>query len=352
MKVALIDIQDKAKRSNMICLPKVSIIILNWNNFRDTIRCLESVYKINYPLYNVIVIDNGSTDDSVIEIMSYCKDKLSLEVVFQNYDLGFSQFEQLFINNDVSQTGTIKNKIYIIKNQDNYGYAVGNNVGIIYALGNFDIKYVLILNNDIIVDKNFLLELVISSEGEEQIGIAGPKIFYNCVNKRRDIINFAGGVMKMWRGKPCHIGMNKEDKIEYNLQKEVDYVNGACILAKRELIEKIGLLSTEFFLYWEENDLCFRAKNSGFKVVFVPGALIWHKTAASIKNLKGLEQYYMVRNRFIFMKKYASKPQLLSFFLYFFMYEFVYLSILNIIYAKNKTAFFKGVRDGLKYIIG
>jgi GT2 family glycosyltransferase len=335
----------------MICWPKVSIIILNWNNYKDTIECLESVYQNRYPYYNVILVDNGSTNESVIEIVAHCKNKLCLEIICLNCDLKNAQLNPIGQKRDANYKDIIKNEIIIIKNRDNYGYAIGNNIGIAYALKNYDIGYILILNNDVIVQEDFLIELVKASEADTQIGITGPKIFYYCFDNRKDIINFAGGIMKMWRGRPYHIGINKEDGIAYTIEKEVDYANGACILAKRELIEKIGLLNSEFFLYWEENDFCIRAKMSGFKVVFAPNALIWHKTAASIKNLKGLEQYYMVRNRFYFMRKYASNLELLFFILYFFIFEFLYLSIRNLIYSKNKSAFFRGVWDGLRYMM-
>jgi len=144
--------------------PHVSIIILNWNGKEDTIKCLQSLRKTRYSNYEIVVVDNGSTGDDV----------KVLGEIFGDY-------------------------IHIIKNDRNYEFAEGNNIGMRYALKK-DTDYILLLNNDTVVDPEFLTELVTMAESDPRFGILGSKIyFYDNPNK----IWFAGGNISLWRCKTC-----------------------------------------------------------------------------------------------------------------------------------------------------
>lgn len=222
--------------------PKVSIIILNWNGKNDTIECLESLKKITYLNYETIVVDNGSKGDDV----------KVLRDMFGEY-------------------------IYIIENYKNYGFAEGNNVGMRYALKK-GTDYILFLNNDTVVDPQFLSELVASAESDPLIGIVGPKIyFYDEPNK----IWFAGGNISMWRCNTWHIGKGELDKGQYDIIQEVDFITGCALLAKRQAIERIGMLDPEYLSYYEDADWCIRAKRQGDKIMYVPKAKLWHKGSSS-----------------------------------------------------------------------
>jgi len=322
--------------------PKVSIIILNWNGWKDTIECLESLYQITYPNYDVIVVDNGSKDDSIEKIKEYAEG--NIEAKREEAEAGGGKEEEIA---DLPSN----RKLIIIKNEKNYGFAEGNNIGMRYALKALNPDYVLLLNNDTVVDKEFLGELVKVGESDEKIGIVGPKIYYYDFNGRRDVINFAGGKFSMWKGQPYHIGINEVDKGQYDKIKEVDYVEGSCLLTRREVLDKIGLFDPSYFAYWEENDLCMRGFKAGYKSVYVPKSKIWHKVSSSANS--GMKIYYLTRNRFLFMKKHAGKVQFLSFLLYFFGFQFWFTSGIFVIYHRDVEgfiSFLRGVIDGLKMI--
>ena len=210
-----------------------------------------------------------------------------------------------------------------------------------------NIEYVLLLNNDTVVDQDFLSELIKVAEKTDKVGFCGPKSYYYEFEGRKDVINFAGGSLNILKGQSYSIGVNEIDYGQYDIIKTVEYVEGSCMLAKKEVLEKIGLLDTSYFAYWEETDWCMRAYNAGYKSVYVPKAKIWHKVSASIDSPTRI--YYYNRNRFIFLKKNAKKIQLLSFFIYFFIFYFWLMNFKFLYYnsPENIYPFLKSVNDGL-----
>lgn len=330
--------------------PNVSIIILNWNGSEDTIKCLESIYQINYPNYNVILVDNASKDNSIRKIKDYCKGKLEFKSDFLEYNsknkpLTISEYTEKEINSpEKIQNPT---DLTIIKNSKNYGFAEGNNIGIKFALNKMNTNYILLLNNDTVVDKDFLGELVDIAEKRDHIGFCGPKSYYYDFEGRKDVINFAGGSLNILKGHSYSIGVNEIDNGQYDEIRTVEYVEGSCMLVKKEVLEKIGLLDTAYFAYWEETDWCIRAQNAGYKSVYVPKAKIWHKVSASVDS--PTKVYYYSRNRFLFLKKNATTKQMFIFLIYFFVFYF-WLRNAQFIYYKTPekiSPFLKGVNDGL-----
>ncbi|MCL0034680.1 glycosyltransferase family 2 protein [Dehalococcoidia bacterium] len=296
--------------------PKVSIIILNWNGLEDTIECLESLKKITYPNYEVIVVDNGSEGNDV-EVL---KEK------FGDY-------------------------IHIIQNDKNYGFAEGNNIAIRWLLDNSKPDYFLLLNNDTVVAPEFLTELVKVAESDERIGFIGPKTYYYNFKGRKDVINFAGGKFNIRKGQPYHIGAREVDKGQYDEIREVDYVEGSCLLVGKGVVKDIGLLSSSYF-YWEENDWCLRGYKAGYKSAYVPEAKIWHKIAASSGGK--VPRYYFTKNRFLFMRQHATKLQQVTSLLYFFGFQFWFTSGVLVVYyrdIKGFISFLRGTIDGLKVLL-
>jgi len=301
--------------------PRVSIIILNWNGLEDTIECLESLKKINYPNYEVILVDNGSKGN----------DAQVLEEKFGDY-------------------------IHLIRNDKNYGYTGGNNIGMRYVVRDSASEYLLILNNDTIVAPDFLAQMIKVAKSESSIGIVGPKVYYYHFPNR---IQSAGGKVNMRTGQASLIGVKEIDVGQYNRQQEVDYVFGCCLLIKKEVIQKVGLFDESYFCYWDETDYCFRAREAGYKVVRIPEAKIWHKASIKLKvwdktptgnKASGLSYYYMARNNFKFMRKYAVKWQYRSFLLYFFGYQFWFMTAVCLLYHRDLRrllGFYRGVKDGL-----
>lgn len=243
--------------------PSVYIIILNWNNWPDVKECLASLQNNDYPNYKVVIVDNGSKEKPAAP------------------DL----------------------EIKIIYNQENLGFAGGNNVGIKHALEN-DADYVLLLNNDTIVSGNFLTKLIEAGESDKEIGLLGPKIFFYGDKKR---IWFAGGKVNWLRNKGTMRGWGEMDNGQYDRPKiqETDYLTGCCLLIKREAIKKIGLMPEEYFLYYEDTDWSLKARKAGYKCVFVPESKIWHKVSKSSAAGSPSYIYYHVRNGLLLARRYA-----------------------------------------------
>lgn len=289
--------------------PNISVIILNWNGWPDTIECLESLYQINYPNFHVIVVDNHSVDDSIHQIKNFCNGELKVKSKFFDYNPNnkpITVFEyssgEFKYSNQVKVLDSGK-KLIIIKNDDNYGFAEGNNIGMRFVLENLDSDYVLLLNNDTVVQRDFLSELVRCAILNPDAGIVGPKIFYY---DKPNILNAAGGKILWSVGAGLNIGMGEEDLGQYDKISKIDYLMGACLLINKALIEKIGYMDKKFFLLHEETDFCIRAKKAGFKLILNPESTIYHKEGISGKP-SPTKYYYMYRNRLLIIKKH-QKP--------------------------------------------
>jgi len=249
----------------------VSVILLNWNQPHFTVACLKSLDLATYPNFEVIVVDNGSKDDSLAQL-----EKLAPELKF---------------------------KLTLIANEKNQGFAEGNNVGIRVAMKN-GADYVLLLNNDTEVDPGFIEPLVRMAESNPTIGITGPKIFYFDDPKR---IWSAGGIFTP-AGWTEQLGVNAEDGPEFNQLKKVDYVSGCAMLVKRAVIEKAGMLDPRFFIYYEETDWCARTAKAGFTIWYVPQSVLWHKISLKARDLSPTYVYLMTRNRLLFIRNLGKSP--------------------------------------------
>ena len=249
---------------------KVAIILLNYNGLNDTLECLESVYKIDYQDFEVIVIDNGSS----------IKPK---EHILKNFP----------------QTTVIENK-------KNLGFSEGCNIGMRYALKN-KFPYVLLLNNDTTVDKNILKALTAATLERPAGGIFGTKIlsYYE-----KDKIDNIGAAFSWKTGHFSYLGTGAhKNTAEFCRARQADYVCGGGFFIKSSVIEKIGLLEKDFFLLWEEVDFCYRAQKHGFEIWTVPEALIWHKISASFVGGKIHSDYFWWRGRLLWAKRNLTSKE-------------------------------------------
>lgn len=303
---------------------KVSIIILNWNGWKDTIECLESLYQITYPNYDVILVDNGSEDESIEKIKKYCNGKTPVESNFFKYDPSNKPIKIIEYTREEAEAGGGKEKeiadfpsnrkLRIIKNEKNYGFAEGNNIGMRYALKK-NTDYVFLLNNDTVVHPTFLSELVKVAEGNPEISIVGPmECYYYEPNK----IASLGARLNFWTGGFHRLGANEMDGGQYNKNREVDFVGGAALLIKRTVIKKVGMLYPPYFANWEEADWCWRVKKRGYKVVCNPKAKTWHKVARSLTFYDPWRVYLILRNNILFMRRNAKLVHLPSFLIFYF----------------------------------
>ena len=252
---------------------KVGIIIINWNSFDLTLRCLNSLNKIDYKKYEICIVDNGSSDSSVEKLRKHYPDF--------NY----------------------------IKNSENKGFAYAVNKGLKYGL-NRKWSYFLLLNNDTIVSEDFLTLLVNEINSSETVGVVGPRIFYlNHPNK----IWFTGGKIDLARGPFIH---DFQDKIASEISdkvSEVDYINGCCVLIKSEVIKKTGFMREDYFMYVEDIDYIYRLKKFGYICLVVPKSQIWHDVSSSSGGLLNpIKEYYKVRNLFVFIKHNIALQEYVS----------------------------------------
>lgn len=241
----------------------VSIVIVNLNGgevFRD---CIKSLKKVESPRWELIVIDNGSTDGS--------------ENMVLEYSLPATRYK-------------------LIKNKTNVGFARANNQGYKYSRG----KYILLLNNDTKVDPNFLYKMTSYIQRRPSVGVIQPKI--RLMDKPNYLDN--AGAFLTRTGFLRHWGFLEKDGLEFNKERMVFSVKGACMLIRRELIEKIGLFDEDFISYMEESDFCWRAWITGYKVMYFPGASIYHKVGFTSKKQSQIYiNYHSFKNRIASMMK-------------------------------------------------
>jgi len=330
---------------------KVVIIIVNWNGWQDTIECLESVYQINYDSFAVILVDNHSQDDSLSKIRSYCAGELKIESRFFDYQEKNKPIKVLEYDEDDNPSSIGKHDLVLIKCKKNYGFPGGNNVGIKLALENINPNYILLLNNDTVVDHSFLKELVQEGESNKNIGILGPKIYYY---NQPDIIWSAGCKISWKLARGIQIGSGEVDQGQYEEKKEVDYVSGSAFLIKTEVIKKIGLMDENYFLYFEESDWTLRANKAGYQSLYVPEAKVWHKISKSGGGIsKPVGLYYITRNRWIFMKKWAKRSDYWIFVVYQIFGAIIFPIFFSIYYWDQDLifAYYRGLRSGLVQIL-
>ncbi|MEK7326115.1 MAG: glycosyltransferase family 2 protein [Chloroflexota bacterium] len=243
--------------------PRVAIIILNWNGLKDTLACLESLRRLDYPACEIVVVDNGSTDESVATI------RAAYPVVT------------------------------LIETGENLGYVGGNNAGLKYAQST-KADYALLLNNDTEVDPGFLKLLVDVAENDPKVGIVGPMIYYYT---QPDVIWSAGGAIDWNKGLPWMVGLDEREQGQFGTQpRPVDFVTGCALLIKMPVVERVGLLDERFFAYYEETEWCARVARAGYKILHVPQAKLWHKISPLARATSPTVHYYMTRNRLLFLR--------------------------------------------------
>lgn len=259
---------------------KIISVVLNWNGKYDTSACVDSLKNIkddNFK-HEIVVVDNDSKDRSV-EFLS-------------------KKFPSL----------------KILKNVSNLGFAGGNNRGINYALKN-GADYIFILNNDTTVAPD-IFKFLLSACRDEKAGIVGPKIYFSPgrefhknrykVSERGKVIWFAGGLIDWANVIGSHRGVDEVDTGQYDNASPPDFMSGCAMFIPREIFEKVGLFDENYFLYLEDADLSHRVRKKGFKLIFEPKSIVWHKNAASQGGSGSkLQDYYITRNRLYFGLKYV-----------------------------------------------
>jgi GT2 family glycosyltransferase len=245
--------------------PLVITVILNTNRKDDTLACLASLHDSAYLRNHIIVLDNASTDGSVESIRER----------FPEVD--------------------------IIELDENKGYAGNNNVGIRAALEK-GADWVFVLNEDTLLAPDSIEKLVNAAEADPAVGIAGPMVYHH---DEPDVIQSAGGSFGPYL-ESIHIAHNVPDRGQFKEPARVDWISGCAILVRRAVIEDVGILDERFFYYWEETEWCMRAGRSGWKILNVPQAHLWHKGVQRDYRPGPSVTYYNTRNRFLMLAKHNA----------------------------------------------
>jgi GT2 family glycosyltransferase len=242
--------------------PKVYVVVLNWNGGSDTVGCLFSLQRLNYENCGVLVIDNGSTDDSAACIRG-----------------AFPRVELL-------ETG------------ENLGFAGGCNVGIRRALAQ-RADFIWLLNNDTTVDPDALKAMVEKAETDPRIGIVGSAIY--CMQERERLQCWGGGYINFLLGRPQHFLKPVDDR-------RLQFITGASLMLSRAAVEEVGELDQGFFMYWEDADYCFRLRRAGWRIVVAGRSKIWHKAPTAVGKGSVSSYQYFNASAARFFEKHASVP--------------------------------------------
>lgn len=347
--------------------PKVAIIILNWNGWQDTVECLESLQKIDYPCYEIIIVDNGSTDDSVEMIKKWGEGGISINTKFVSFDHTSKPVRCIQYERELAEEGgdgrdkefhklPPNRKLTIIYTKENLGFAGGNNVGIRYALKKGDFNYLLILNNDTVVAPDFLTRMVETGETDKKLGITGGKIYYYDNPQR---IWYGGGKLSSWKASSYHEYYGETDE---KLEREINskklkkvvgatFITGCLMLIRKELLQDLGLFREDYFLSVEDTDFCYRALKNHWKMNVNLEAKIWHRVAPTKGGeASSINAYYKTRNRLFFAFENIKEIERKIIFLLFFIFSNLAWILVWKISGKNKVikGTVMGVRDFMK----
>ncbi|MFH6997901.1 hypothetical protein ACHRVZ_08205 [Flavobacterium sp. FlaQc-57] len=316
---------------------KVYIVLLNYNESHDSIECLESVLKLEYSNYQIIVIDNSETLQHFNDLQSWAKgDAISIETQFKNLVYPLEKKPLSFLSSSEKDflLGSKEEKIVFVKADQNKGFAAGNNLALRYilSLGESD-SYIWLLNNDTVVEKNVLANIIseIDKEGNLNTDIIYGTALLEYDNPTK--VQSLGGLYHSRIGLTTHLGEGVLiDEAILNFDKivaNVSYPIGASIIVKHADLESIGLLSEDYFLFYEEIDWVSRAKQKGGNVKILPVFGIYHKQGNSTKSKINKQKSEFIdlvsmNSRITFAKKYNRNNL-----------GFIYLSILTLTIGKR-----------------
>ena len=267
---------------------KIAVIILHYRHLSDTLECLASLSRQDYSNFEIILIDNGSQDSSVEDAVK-CFPRL------------------LFLKSPI-----------------NLGFAEGNNVGIRYAIER-GAEGILLLNNDTTSSPQLLSVFAQSAQTFPEAGVFGAKIFFY---DDPTVIWHAGGNVNLANLRCYHEGCLTSDlEKKWDEVRQINYACGCALFIKSSVIKKVGLMSSDFFLIWEEIDWCWRIRKAGFQCLYIPQAKVWHKISQSFEggNRGPLWHYYYFRNRLLFLKRNLPLTKRFHFYLTVFPKELIQL---------------------------
>jgi GT2 family glycosyltransferase len=293
----------------------VAIILVNWNGCEDTLECLESVFRLNYPNFRVIVCDNASSDGSLDKIELWAQGLVEVKPASMNHtgifsgrarvaSIPFVRYGREAAESTVS--GEDDPSLVLFDTGGNLGFAGGNNVGIRYALARTQAEFVWLLNTDTIVDPDALTRLVERAEQNPLIGMVGSSLIYYWDPGKVQVM--AGASMHPRTTRMVLLGTDQPvDTIPGDptqIETQMAFVTGASMLVSRAFIERVGLMCEDYFLYYEEIDWALRGK-SLFQLGYAPRSHVYHKVGGSSRRVASLASLrYLYRNRLRFVARF------------------------------------------------
>ncbi|ELK48580.1 glycosyltransferase family 2 protein [Halobacillus sp. BAB-2008] len=255
-------------------LPSVCVIIVNFNGTADTLDCLDSLKEQSYPNTHIVVVDNASDDPEELE------------------------------------NALANHSFHLVQLEENNGFASGNNAGVKYAKEVLDPDYILMLNNDTVVSSDFLFPLVEELEGDAGTGACCSHINYYQPSK---LTWYGGGYINWKTGTSVHEVQDHRT----SPSRDVEFLTGCALLFPIRMIQEIGYLNEDYFLFYEDTEFCVRMKKAGYRLRYVPESVIYHKVSATAGFRSPLANYYGTRNKMHFMSLYANRLNYTFFLLYF-----------------------------------
>ncbi len=307
---------------DVVCMPFVSIVMPNWNGKYDTLECLDSLRNLDYPKdrLEIIIVDNGSRDNSP-------------QIIREKYS-------------EMNQDGFFSLKL--IEQAENIGAPAAINKGIKTANKKFD--YIFKLDNDVVIDKDCLRNLVVVANTDNDCGLAGAKVLYY---SEPTTIWLTGGKLNLWLMRTKDRNRGKREKAILNEEIEsLDDLPGCALLISKKSINQIGLFDENYFVYADDTDYCLRSKRAGFKNLYNPKARVWHKVSQTTNKISGIYIYYMIRNRIILQRKHSTLLRFFIFNLYCWCYEYPRFFISYLMKERHiLKSLIRGIWDGYTNMI-
>jgi len=354
--------------------PKVAIIILNYNGWQDTIECLESVLRNNYPNYQVIVVDNGSPNNSMEYIKAWAEGRqevLTPEPGHPLYNLSHPPVKKpipyIYYTREEAEKGgdfeleeritkewqkqrnlksgelipTSPYPLIFIQTGENLGFAGGNNVGIRYVLAKDNFDNIALLNNDVVIYKNSLTELIKARSNLGDGAMYGGRIYYYSNPSK---IWYDGGHFNGWLGRATHMNMGKLDIPERSIH-EINFITFCYVLIPKKILEEIDLLDESYFMYIEDLDYSYKVWKSGYKLYYVSSSQIYHKVGVSSgEEVSEFSAYWYYRNSLNFRLNKLTGIYKISSLLYYFLR----LPYLILKWSFKKPKIIKSLLNGIK----
>jgi len=285
--------------------PRVGVVIVN-HNLKDSLReTILSFKKVNYPGLEMVVSDNASTDGSVQMIRS--------------------EFPE----------------VHLLAHEKELGYGKAASLGLQYFADKT--KYIFSTTNDVIVDPEMINILVEQAEKDPKAAVLGCKIYYYGTD---DLLWSAGGRIHPLHGHSYHFGWNRKDHPRYNRIRECDYVTGCGYLLRSDVVKRLDAFKPDLIFCAEDADFCYRARESGYKILYVPAAKMWHKTSTTLAKNRPLQLYYGTRNSLYMIQRHRIGFYPLSLFVHLLIVSPAKMLLFAMMFRwRNAVGIWQGMKD-------